>query len=265
LVTLASPAPVQPLVAPSLPEATWLLLPHQMGVIAEGAADVLTREMGKTESVVFGPGFGQDGATKAFVESVFGARLATAGGRIGFLHRGSIPPSPAVSFPPCVVDADGLKLLGDLPDWPARLPAGSIVTPHPGEMALLTGLTTAQIQADRIATALRFAEKWGCVVVLKGAFTVVAASGKANVMPFATTALAHAGTGDVLAGAIAGLVAQGLDSFHAATAGAYLHGRAGEMAGLKGGSDRSVLAGEVADHLPQALADLEPAAARPVP
>lgn len=262
LVTLASPAPLQALLAPTLPEATWLLLPHQMGVIAEGGADVLAREMGKTQAIVFGPGFGQQEATVAFVESVFGARLAVAGGRIGFLHRGAIPQGPAVSFSPCVVDADGLKLLGRLPDWPARLPAGSVVTPHPGEMALLTGMTTEEIQADRIATALRFADQWKCVVVLKGAFTVVAAEGKANVMPFATTALAHAGTGDVLAGAVAGLIAQGLAPFQAATLGAYLHGEAGERAGLRIGSERSVLAGEVADSLPQALADLEPGVSR---
>jgi NAD(P)H-hydrate epimerase len=265
LVTLASPAPLQALLAPTLPEATWLLLPHQMGVIAEGAADVLAREMGKTQAIVFGPGFGQQETTVAFVESVFGARLAVAGGRIGFLHREAIPQGPAVSFSPCVVDADGLKLLARLPDWPARLPAGSVVTPHPGEMALLTGMTTDEIQADRIATALRFADQWNCVVVLKGAFTVVAADGKANVMPFATTALAHAGTGDVLAGAVAGLIAQGLESFQAATLAAYLHGEAGERAGLRIGSGRSVLAGEVADSLPQALADLESGASRDRP
>lgn len=262
LVTLATPAPVQPLVAPSLPEATWLLLPHQMGVIAEGAAEVLAQEMGKTEAVVFGPGFGQDEATKAFVENVFGARLPVAGGRIGFLHRGATPQGQAVSFSPSVVDADGLKLLGGLAEWPSRLPPGSVLTPHPGEMALLTGMSTEAIQADRIGIGLRFAAQWGCVVVLKGAFTVVAVGGRANVMPFATTALAHAGTGDVLAGAIAGLMAQGLDPFAAATAGAYLHGRAGELAGLRSGSERSVLAGEVADSLPRALAALEPGVAR---
>lgn len=259
LVTLASPAPLQPLLAPSLPEATWLLLPHQMGVIAEAAAGVLAREMGKTEATVFGPGFGLEEATMSFVQSVFGAHGAGAGGSIGFLHRAEAPAGPGVSFSPCVVDADGLKLLGRLSDWPARLPAGSVVTPHPGEMALLTGMTTEQVQADRIATALRFADQWHCVVVLKGAFTVVASGGRANVMPFATTALAHAGTGDVLSGAIGGLIAQGVEPFQAATLGAYLHGRAGDLAGHRSGSARGVLAGEVADSLSQALAELEPA------
>src|SRR5690606_38707565 len=98
-----------------------------------------------------------------------------------------------------------------LEGWPGKIPPQSILTPHPGEMAILTGSQVKDVQADRIGTARRFAEEWGHIVVLKGAMTVIAApDGQVRVVPVASSALAHAGTGDVLAGMIAGLRAQGL-------------------------------------------------------
>ena len=113
-----------------------------------------------------------------------------------------------------VIDADGLKLLARVDDWPDRLPEQAVLTPHPGEMAILTGLTVQEIQADRLGTAAGFARQWGHVVVLKGAMTVIAApDGQVGVIPVATSALAQAGTGDVLAGMIAGLRAQGMPGF----------------------------------------------------
>src|SRR6185436_199376 len=137
----------------------------------------------------------------------------------------------------------------------AKLPKPAVLTPHPGEMAVLTGLTTAAIAADRIGTAQKYAAQWGHIVVLKGAFTVVAApDGQTTVQPFATAALARAGTGDVLAGAIAGLLAQGLPAYTAAVAATYLHGRAGELAAEELGGTASVLAGDVLEMLPAALA-----------
>jgi NAD(P)H-hydrate epimerase len=124
-------------------------------------------------------------------------------------------------------------------------------------MAILTGLDKRDIQADRIGVALKSAAEWGHVVVLKGAFSVVAApNGRATVLPFATPALARAGTGDVLAGAIVGLLAQGLSPYEAAVAGAYVHGLAGELAAEKVGVTASVLAGDVMRALPLALTEV---------
>jgi NAD(P)H-hydrate epimerase len=155
------------------------------------------------------------------------------------------------------MDADGLRLLAQLDGWPKLLPPNSVLTPHPGEMAALTGLETQTLQADRIGSAQKFAAEWGHLVVLKGAFTVVAApDGRATIQPFATSALAHAGTGDVLAGMIAGLIAQGLNAYEAALAATYLHGRAGERAAQKLGTPASVLASEVAAAVPGAIAEL---------
>jgi NAD(P)H-hydrate epimerase len=124
-------------------------------------------------------------------------------------------------------------------------------------MSVLTGLSVDEIQSDREAIAARFAKAWGHVVVLKGAFTVVAApDGKTTVIPVASAALARAGTGDVLAGLIVGLRAQGLDAVDAAVAGAWIHARAGLEAAEALGSTASVLAGDVLAAIPDVLSDL---------
>lgn len=256
LVTLAVPAPIQSFLVSLIPEATWIVLPHELGVISEEAAPVLRSELAQAEALLFGPGFGQDPATAGFVSRLLGGEEGGPRGRIGFV-RAEGPAETHVALPRCVVDADGLKLLTKIHDWPSRLPAESILTPHPGEMSILTGLSIADIQADRVGVASRYAEAWGHVVVLKGAFTVVASpAGETTVMPFATPALARAGTGDVLAGALTGLVAQGVPPLQAAILGAYLHGRAGELAAEEIGTSASVLAAEVAEALGVALAEL---------
>jgi ADP-dependent NAD(P)H-hydrate dehydratase / NAD(P)H-hydrate epimerase len=130
----------------------------------------------------------------------------------------------------------------------------SILTPHPGEMAVLTGLSVDNIQANRLEMARKFAEQWGHVVVLKGAVTIIAEpNGRIGVVPVATSALAHAGTGDVLAGMITGLRAQGAAPFEAATAGVWIHAQTGLLAAEQIGHEASVLAGDLIDVLPEVL------------
>jgi len=156
-------------------------------------------------------------------------------------------------LPPLVVDADALNALAGVEGWAERLPRPSILTPHPGEMARLTKLDTPSINADRLGTARRAAAEWGHIVILKGAFTVIAhPDGRTVMLPFANPALATAGSGDVLAGAIVGLLAQGLDPFKAATCGAYLHALAGEIARNEIG-EAGVVAGDVLARLPAAI------------
>jgi NAD(P)H-hydrate epimerase len=151
-----------------------------------------------------------------------------------------------------------LKLLAQINDWHKKLPASSILTPHPGEMAVLTGLSKEEIQDDRQAIASKYAKEWGHVVVLKGAFTVVASpDGRVTIIPVASPALARAGTGDVLAGLITGLRAQGLDPFDAAVAGAWIHAQAGLYAADDLGTTASVLASDVLNSIPDVLSDLE--------
>jgi NAD(P)H-hydrate epimerase len=124
-------------------------------------------------------------------------------------------------------------------------------------MAALTGLSKDVIQADRIGIVQKYSKLWNVVVVLKGAFTVIAApDGRLATEPFATSALAHAGTGDVLLGILGGLLAQQLPAWEAAVLAAYLHGRAGEMAADALGDAAGVQAGEVAAMIPQAMREL---------
>jgi NAD(P)H-hydrate epimerase len=156
-----------------------------------------------------------------------------------------------------VVDADGLKLLAQDDDWSRLLSAPAVLTPHPGEMSVLTGLPTTEIQADRLAIARQYSQEWGHVVVLKGAFTVVAApDGQAAVIPVATPGLARAGSGDVLAGLIVGLRAQGLEAFPAAVAGSWIHAYAGLHATRLLGNPASVLAGDILHAVVDVLAEL---------
>jgi hydroxyethylthiazole kinase-like uncharacterized protein yjeF len=255
LVTMGLPMPVQQSVAAHLTEVTYLLLPHDMGVIASGAVDLLSEKMGDYEALLLGPGLTQEKETVAFVHELLALEPSEPKGRMGFVGRSSpgVPERPRL--PPLVIDADGLNALSQSDRWWAALPPETILTPHPGEMARLVGggATVQEIQADREGCARKMAQDWGAVVVLKGAFTVVASpGGRVVVVPFANPGLASAGSGDVLAGAIVGLRAQGMGAYQAAVAGAYLHGLAGELVRADLG-DMGMVAGDLPLRLPLAL------------
>ena len=236
-VTLAVPEPLHAALAGAFVEATWLPLPDLDGWIAQEGADLLLANLDRVTTLLIGPGFGVQATTGAFLRDVL-----AAGG-----------------LPPLVVDADGLKLMAQVPGWAASLPGPAVLTPHPGEMAVLTGLPLAEIQADRVGTAEKYARQWGHVVVLKGAFTVIAApDGRTALIPVATPALARAGTGDVLAGLAAGLRAQGLEAFEAAAASAWIHAQAGLRSAEILGSSAPVLAGDVLAAAVEVIADLSP-------
>ena len=261
LVTLAIPASLHSALARQLPEATWVLLPHEMGVISENASDALAKKLERATALLIGPGLGTEETTKLFLENVIAGRVAQkkSAARIGFIHdQGKATEDKNGTLPPLVIDADGLNLLAKIKDWPSALPAGSILTPHPGEMATLTGLSKELIQEDRQKIASQHAKSWGHVVVLKGAFTVISApDGRVAIIPVATPALARAGTGDVLAGLIVGLRAQGLDAYDAAVAGAWIHAQAGLYASDDLGTTASVMASDVLNSIPDVISDLE--------
>jgi len=258
LVQMAVPGPVHAALAGHFPEATWILLPQEMGVIAESAADVLLKNLERATALLVGPGLGSEDTTKNFVEKLLGGKTSAKkpSGRIGFVQNNEEKSNAKSSaLPPLVVDADGLRCLAKTEGWAKRLPAPAILTPHPGEMAALTGLTKDDIQKDRLGTAVKYAAEWGHVVVLKGAFTVIAApDGRSTTIPVATSALAHAGTGDVLAGLIVGLRAQGVEAYEAAVAGAWIHAQAGLYAVERVGSEAAVLATDVLDAVVEVLA-----------
>jgi NAD(P)H-hydrate epimerase len=237
LVTLACPRSLHPVIASALMEATYLPLPEEEGGLARRAADFVLRAVEGYEVLLVGCGLGQRGATQSFVRALL------------FSLAGEPPPT-------VVVDADGLNALARTPGWWREMKAPAIVTPHPGEMSRLSGRPIPEIQADRLGCAVDCAREWGKTVVLKGAHTVVAApDGRAGLSPFANPALASGGTGDVLAGALAGFLAQGLSPFEAAICGVYVHAAAGEDAQREMG-DAGLVASDLLPLLPRAIKTL---------
>lgn len=261
LVRMAVPGPLHGVLAGQFPEATWFLLPHEMGVISENALEVVRKNLEKVDVLVLGPGWGTEDTTAAFLNRLLAGKTSHARGSIGFVN----PPLDAVTedpeqvqLPPLVIDADGLKLLARIPEWHTRLPGQSVLTPHPGEMKALTGLEISEINQNRVEVARKFAQIWGQVVILKGAISVIAApDGRSAVIPVATSALAHGGTGDVLAGMLAGLKAQGLAAYEASVCAAWIHAQAGLTAADWMGHPAAVLASDLLDSIGEVLESLE--------
>jgi NAD(P)H-hydrate epimerase len=164
---------------------------------------------------------------------------------------------------PVVVDADGLNACEGHTELLARGRGPRVLTPHVGEMRRLTGLESAEIEARRIDLAREWAQRWRAVLVLKGAPTVTASpEGRVTVNPTGNPGLATAGTGDVLTGAIAALLAQGLAPYDGARLGAFVHGLAGDLAAAEQGQ-AGMVAGDVVERLPAAIVELERRRARP--
>ncbi len=237
LVTLAVPQRLRPALAGQFPEATYPAV-TDTDVLGVSTANLILGALKSYRAILAGPGLGD------------------AGSFMGALLDGLRDPSISEP-PPLVIDADGLNLLAAMPDWPQRLPPNAILTPHPGEMARLMGQSLNAVRdEDRVELARSRAAEWGHIVVLKGAYTVIAApDGRVTLLPFANPVLAVGGSGDVLAGIIVGLLAQGAAPYAAAVLGGYLHAAAGQMASDYWG-DAGVLAGELADwvsHVRQAL------------
>jgi len=238
LVTLATGASLQPILASKLTEVTYLPLPEsQPGIISAQAAQLTRQQFENYNVLLMGCGLGQSQSTATFLKSI--------------LLRAKRP----VPLP--VLDADALNILAKIPDWWRQLTSDAVLTPHPGETSRLAGISVNEVQSDRVGTARRLAGTWHKTVVLKGAYTVVAApDGRVRISPFANPGLASAGTGDVLTGAIAGLAAQGVPPFDAAALGVCLHARAGEMVkGILG--DAGMVATDLLTALPLVIKQLK--------
>ncbi|MBE2185137.1 MAG: NAD(P)H-hydrate dehydratase [Anaerolineae bacterium] len=205
LVTVAVPASILPDIRGTLLEATWVGLREKDGALDQNASTEVTIQSANFDSLLIGPGLSR-----------------AAGDFITFFLN------EAANLKNLVIDADGLNLMSEIENWWTYLPGDTILTPHPGEMGRLCSLTTAEVQSRRWELAAAKAAAWNTIIVLKGAHTVIAfPNGQTAILPFKTSALATAGTGDVLAGVIAGLLAQGVMPFDAAQIGGYLHGLAG--------------------------------------
>ncbi len=230
LVTVASPAGVQPTVAAQLAEAMTYPLPQTpKGSLARAAEQELLRLLDGATVLALGPGLGREEETMELVSSLL----------------------PRVKVP-VVLDADGLTALAGRTEVLRRVPGPVVITPHPGEMARLCFLATREVQENRLGLARQKAAEWQVTVALKGARSVIAGpDGRVAINPTGNPGLATGGTGDVLAGIIAGLLGQGLPPFTAAVAGVFLHGAAGDLAAGEMG-EAGLLAGDVAAYLPAA-------------
>jgi NAD(P)H-hydrate epimerase len=236
LVTLASLPGVRAAAASQLPEVTFVGLPEVNGQPDVGAAGAVIEAMPGYDVLLLGPGLGQSDGAQALVRGLLAG--------------------PGIAQTPVVIDADALNTLARDPAWNESLRRTAVLTPHPGEFARLAGTTVAEVQSRRLETAREQAKAWNQTVVLKGAETVIAApDGRALLSPFANPALATAGTGDVLAGAIAALMAQGLEPLAAAGLGVYLHGDAAELYAAEYGPS-GLLASEVAAGIARSAARL---------
>lgn len=236
LVTLATAKSLQPILASKLTEATYLPLPEaQPGIISAEAADTVKQQYSQYNVLLLGCGLGQNPSTAEFVISLLSEK----------------------GLPVLVLDADALNILAKTPDWWKILPGDAVLTPHPGEMSRLCGLSIDEIQSDRIGVARKYAAEWNKTIALKGAYTVFASpDGYCRVNPSASPVMATAGTGDVLAGIIAGMAAQGLSLADACAAGGYVGGKAGEIIRDVLG-DAGMIASDLLTALPVAIKQIK--------
>lgn len=236
LVTVAT-APENPMrLAAAAPEAMWLPLEtDEAGFLRSSDQNrkTLEKQLSRANAVLLGCGLGVTEETRRLVHWVL--EQATC---------------------PVVLDADGLNCAVSCIELSRRTGKDWILTPHPGEMARLTGHSIPQIQENRVETATQFAAAYPVTLALKGAGTLVAQGSRLAQNPTGNPGMSRGGSGDVLAGLIAAFAAQGIPSWEAACAGVYLHGLAGDAAAAAL-SQQAMLPRDLLAYLPQVLVKLE--------
>lgn len=230
LVTVAVPRSERPIVASGVQEAMTVALDECDGMIVSSSMKKILEFAKRSQAVVFGPGLGRNGDMHHILRGILSE------------YEGTL-----------IIDADGLNALSKNCDILRERKCSVVITPHPGEMSRLVKKTVEEIQNNREAVAAEFAAEYGVAVVLKGKNTVIAGeSGELKINFTGNCGMATGGTGDVLSGAVAAFAAQGLKSFDGAVLGAYIHGKAGDIAAQKLGV-HGMLAGDLAECLPLAI------------
>ncbi len=254
IVAAAAPRSIGATLVGLVPDVTLIFLPEGDSLsVAKRAAEAIGERLEQARSMVVGPGLGSDDSTTALLGAIFGAQRERASIGFGFpaSHRPDEGGLVIGKGKPVVIDADGLNWLAKWPTWWEHLSGGQFVlTPHAGEMARLLDVDVAEVVADPATVGKDAAAKWGQTVVLKSKTTVIAApDGQvAEIEP--PPALATAGSGDVLSGAIAAFLAQGLSPFDAGKLAAYVGARAATRV-----SGRYSTLGVLASDLPAAIAE----------
>lgn len=232
LVYLLTAAEISEITATQLPELVSSALSSHSGLIQEAAVDEILGFTKKVDLIAAGPGLGQSESVKNVIENI--------------LKKSSSD---------LILDADAINVISDL-ELLKNYKGNLTLTPHPGEMATLTGFSIKEINNDRIDIAREFAQKYKLNLVLKGAATITAASdGRAYINLSGSNGLATAGSGDVLTGLISALGAQGMDNFKAAALAVYIHGRAGEFAAQQN-SNYAMIASDIIANLKKVYQEL---------
>jgi hydroxyethylthiazole kinase-like uncharacterized protein yjeF len=240
LVTLGIPASLNPILEAKLTEAMTAPLPDAgSGYLVADAWGTIQQLMPEKTAIALGPGISVDAEVQELVWKLI----------------------PETTLP-LVIDADGITALASRSEILKRGKGSMILTPHPGEMARLAGITAEEVQADRIGVAKSCAASYNAIVVLKGNRTVITTPDQeVYINPTGNPGMASGGTGDILTGMIGGLLAQGLSPLEAAKWGVFLHGLAGDMAAHEIG-EIPLIAGDIIEYLPDALAEVKSRADR---
>jgi ADP-dependent NAD(P)H-hydrate dehydratase / NAD(P)H-hydrate epimerase len=228
--TVAVPADLEPIFEAVQPEVMSVGCPGGDGCLAPGSAKPLLRAFERAAAGVVGPGLGRDPGSVELVREVLGAIEA-----------------------PLVLDADGLNAFAGALDRIAAREAPTLLTPHAGELGRLLGRSSEEVAEHRLEAAREAARAASAVVVLKGDDTIVTDGERVAVNALSAPALATAGTGDVLAGVVAALLARGLEPFAAACAAVLAHARAGRAAAARIGAAESVIASDVIASIPAGM------------
>lgn len=255
IVNLVVPRGMMGAIATIVPEAAFVPLPDgDLFNLGRRLMDVLTERAERCRSVVVGPGLGQDDYASTIVHRLLGLTTANRTSRLGFGavdRETSDDVSSAIDWEiPIVIDADGLNILAEIDDWWTRIPAKRLVlTPHVGEMSRLMGVDPDDVLSDPVAVAVDTAKRFNQIVCLKAGYTIATDGDRTVISDDAPRSLATAGTGDVLAGTIGALLAQGLTALEAIGLATYVGGRAARRMEEQVGT-----LGLIASDLPPAIA-----------
>lgn len=226
-VTLACPESIVPIISSYSPDITLFPLKSSNGCIDSSSTDIAIEKAEEYDVISLGSGLSMEEDSQRFV--------------LNFLER---------ITKPVIIDADGLNAIANNNFY--KFPSQTIITPHPKELSRLLNISVAEIQSDRVNYAVKTAQKFSCIVVLKGMNTIVTDGNKVYINDSGNSALSKAGSGDVLTGIISGFAAQKCDLFTAASLGVYIHGFAADIA-IEDTTEYGLLASELIAYIPKAI------------
>ncbi|MBA3414138.1 MAG: NAD(P)H-hydrate dehydratase [Chloroflexia bacterium] len=258
IVNVALPRSLSAPVVMAVPEAATVLLSDGE---PRRSVEAIEEKLEQSAAILIGPGLSQDEAAGDLLAAIFGLEAARSAIGFGFESGGLAASGDGGLLgragKPGVLDADALNWLARQPDWPSLLPSGrAVVTPHVGELARLLAASAAELIADPVRTTREAAKAWGQTVVFKHGYTAVSDGARTLVAEDAPLSLATAGSGDVLAGAIAAYLAQGLAPMDAAALAVYVGMKAARRLEERFGT-LGVVAGDLPSAMAEVLASLE--------